>query len=556
MVIIRGGVTTLPDSPPASSSQTSETQPSKVTLQLSGFEESVASLGLHGKDSGLTFNVMASPSNGSAGNQKGQEKILIYSKTLTVADIMSKPYAYKAGSEEPLALPLPEGSSNVEVEVVGLQSGIKSSETMVVDSADTNPLIANLDATPLMFPLDADDSGVNISLIMPVVEDLPKENQDGNQKSRLDKAEQTKGDENGRMGLFSIDPETGALYQLNSVQMGEGGNGSIGTFSNDGGLGFLFKKGQEGEGESKTFIRNADGSMKPVNLPLGTDETTVARDSETGNIYLLNSQEEALIVQQILSDGTLKEIQRVATGVQPSAIFLLQSSRLVLVVNQGANTLSSFSIATNGTLTALQTIATGPKPLAVAAGPQEKFVYVSNDDSTISRFVLGLDNNLTLAETTPTTHKLASLQFDASGGILTGLRFSPAMEDLQSGSGPQRMKSKFSKWWKKNKKAVISIALTVVIAVVIGYVNPIAGVASAYAGYSVCKDAWSRGQFCIYGGGAPPPPPCDSSRPPDQKICKQKTAFLSSGYKHAKGSVWSQGGDTLYTQGYYAVALL
>jgi hypothetical protein len=67
---------------------------------------------------------MASPNNGSAGNQKGQEKILIYSKTLTVAEIMSKPYAYKAGSEEPLA-PLPEGSSLVEVEVVGLESGKK-----------------------------------------------------------------------------------------------------------------------------------------------------------------------------------------------------------------------------------------------------------------------------------------------------------------------------------------------------------------------------------------------------------------------------------------------
>jgi hypothetical protein len=124
-----------------------------VTLQLSGFEESVASLGLHGKDSGLTFNVMASPSNGSAGNQKGQEKILVYSKTLTVADIMSKPYAYKAGSEEPLALPLPEGSSNVEVEVVGSQSGIKSSETMVVDSADTNP------TTHKLMSLQFDPSG-------------------------------------------------------------------------------------------------------------------------------------------------------------------------------------------------------------------------------------------------------------------------------------------------------------------------------------------------------------------------------------------------------------
>ncbi len=493
---MRGRVTTLPDSPPASS-QPSTTPPSSFKLHVSGFEESIASLSIDGKESGLTLNVMAYPNNRDIGLQKGQEKTLLYSKTLTTSNLMLKPFAYyKPESEETLTLPLPEGSRQIEVEIVGLESGIKSSESMVVSSAmETNTVIANLDTTPLMFPLDANEAPVNIGLIMPVVEDIPKEDQKENQKSRLAKAEQTEGDGNGRMGLFSIDIETGALYQLNSVQMGQGGNGSIGTFTSGGSLGFLFKKGQEDKEdgfELKTFIRSNDGSMKPITLPAGTDQTTVARDSDTGNIYFLNSQEESLTVQQVSSDGTLKEIQRVATGAHPIAIFLLQSSRILLVVNQGANTLSSFSILGDGTLTALQTISTGPKPLAIAAGPQEKFIYVSNDDSTISHFTLGSDKSLTLVETTPTTHKLASLQFDPSGGILTGLRFSPGMEEQQSTLASQRMKSKLSKWAKKHQKE-LSIVATVVLAVAIG----VAVAAYAPALVPAIKAAVSIPQICV-----------------------------------------------------------
>jgi hypothetical protein len=129
------------------------------------------------------------------------------------------------------------------------------------------------------------------------------------------------------------------------------------------------------------------------------------------------------------------------------------------------------------------------------------------------------------------------------------------MEEQQSTLAPQRMKSKLSKWWKKNKKAVIGIVATVLVAVVIGVLvatyapalvgtvkttvtiaskklviplsaKTIAGIIAAGrsldVGKKLCKDSWKKGEFCVGGGFKKVP--IDYSPPEEERVRQERIA--------------------------------
>jgi len=197
--------------------------------------------------------------------------------------------------------------------------------------------------------------------------------------------------------------------------------------------------------------------MKPLVLPAGSDQTTLAYDATTRMLYMLQPKENRLLIQQQGEDGALKTVQELSTGIEPAMIYLARVARLVMVANRQNKTVSVFSIAESGSLTELQTINMEQNPTAIEVNPAERFVYIALEDGGISRFAIEEDRRLTSMGTTATTEGLAGLRQDPTGQMLIGIP-----KSLEKVCPPGQKCKSWRRAFKKLGRAITQIVKVVV----------------------------------------------------------------------------------------------
>jgi hypothetical protein len=456
-----------------------------ANLYLSGLEEAVAESAIQGRDKSFTLTVTASLDVSTpAGKQKAEQ--ILFTKNVRFDDLMhgnlgkgrlaAEGSPAEEGSPEPIAISLPAGLTDVGARITGDQSGFVTSERIALEpTAGEKPtLIIAVESLPEELAVYAEESPVNLALYNPVVADETATTSSGSHN----KGDGTES-ESGDMLVWEIDPADGKLTPRTKVRSGYGGEGSIGSVSDDGGLGFIVQKGKPEGSEFSGYIRAKDGSMKPLALPEGSDQTTLARDTQTGMLYLLKPQESRLLVKKTAADGSLEEIAQMTTGRDPSMLYLMPSSRLILVANSGDKTVSVFSIGESGTLTLQQTLRIANAPTAIETTAGERFIYVAQEGGGINRFSIDVDNNnqLIFIDTMEAGAELASLNVDSTTKLLIGMPNVAAAKCASA--GPCVSKPKIRKWWKK-ARAKVERFVKVVISVIRVIICPIGGPISSF----------------------------------------------------------------------------
>jgi len=425
---------------------------SVLNLNVSGFEETVLESASQGRDNSFTLNLTASSPDVTGRMKPGA---VIFTKRLSINDLASPNYKLKAGDHhsedelvaEPITVTLPPMTTDISVSVSGDQSSSLATETIAIDTAKTgtSTLFLNVDTLPSELAAYTEESPVDVSLF--TATETMAISSTGNQKA---------GDPSDESDFlsFTIDPNDGALVPAVKIRSGDGGTGSIGSFDEGGGLGFVTQKSKEEGSDFSAFIRANDGTMKPLVLPAGSDQTTLAYDTTTKMLYMLKPAEDRLLVQQQNEDGSLKTIQELTTGQKPAMIYLARVARLAMVVNKQDQTISVFSMNESGSLTELQTIKTQQNPTAIEMDPTGRFFYVALESGGISRFTMGENNRLAFVDTTA-TGSLTGLKIGDTGQALIGV---PKVLDKQCEPG-EKCKSRR---WKKFTKALRSIAKVIV----------------------------------------------------------------------------------------------
>jgi DNA-binding beta-propeller fold protein YncE len=465
---------------------------STLDLHISGFEETVWESAEQGKDQSFTLNLTASSPDA---NGRMKPSAILFTKRLGVNDLASPAYKFKAGSDtvdEPITLAIPQGTADLSVRVVGDQSGSIASEQIAVDTsvAGNTTLFTGISILSPELSVETSESPVNVALYTPIKES-PRLREDSTQtttEGSINKSEALSNKSSGEIVLMMVDQIDGTLKVTGKVRSGYGGIGSMGTFSNEGSIGFIIQKGENEGSEFSTYGRADDGSVKPFSLPADSNQDTLARDPETQRLYILEPNEDRLLITRKTSNGTLEYIEQLRTGRDPSVIFLMALSRLVMVANRGDQTVSVFSIDPSGGLTPLQTVKTDYPPVAISATLSEKFVYVAQERQGIHRFSVGLDGRLTFLDTVATPDGLVSLQMSPTGHIISGL-IAPSNGTCQ----PSMLciHKKVKKWWKKSAAIVVSSLLTAGSC----YFWP-SSCAASVAATTSCYEATKKGARC------------------------------------------------------------
>lgn len=100
--------------------------------------------------------------------------------------------------------------------------------------------------------------------------------------------------------------------------------------------------------------------------------------------YLVYTDRARVGVQSINPNGTLTPIlgSPYQAGSNPSNVVVTPDGKFIYVVNQGANSITQYSIATDGTLkTIAADMLTGTLPVSIAVDASQKFVAVANQTS-------------------------------------------------------------------------------------------------------------------------------------------------------------------------------
>jgi len=115
------------------------------------------------------------------------------------------------------------------------------------------------------------------------------------------------------------------------------------------------------------------------------------------NVYVASSNDDDISQYAIGLTGALSFLTppTETAGVEDDAIAV--SGQYVYVTNFGDNDLTQYSIVTGGTLSALTpfTVPAGTSPTGVAVDPTGHYVYVTNEDRTVSQYTIGAGGALT-----------------------------------------------------------------------------------------------------------------------------------------------------------------
>ncbi len=413
----------------------------------------------------------ASLDSSTSGNKQKAERV-IFTKSIRFDDVMNGKLGKGRLSKgdgspdenEPIALTLPEGVTDVGAQITGDQSGFVTSERIALEPGQTHTLFLDVETLPQELAVHAEESPVNLSLYTPIPFDTAQEETGTSSQKSRNKADGS-GSETGDMLVWAIDSTTGKLTPTTKIRSGYGGEGSMGSVSDDGGLGFITQKGKPEGAEFSGYIRAKDGSMKPLTLPEGSDPTTLARDGQSGMLYLLKPTEDRLMVQKPSESGSLTDVEQITTGRYPSMIYLMPGSRLLLVTNQGDKTVSVFKIDLNGMLTLNQTVQLASNPTAIETGAAERFVYITQEKGGISQFTVDPDSQLmTFIDMVEASADLAIIKIDSTTQFIVGLPQSETGGCSQD--TPCRSKSRLKKLLKKAVAVVASVVKNVVVSVI------------------------------------------------------------------------------------------
>ena len=444
---------------------------------MTGFEDTVIESAAQGRDNSFTLNLTASsPDN----NGRMKPGAVIFTKRLSINDLASPTYKHKAGGEdttdEPIAITLPPMATEVSVSVMGDQSGSLASETIEIDTAatGTSTLFLNVDTLPSELAAYTTESPVDVSLFTAV--------ETGSTGSTTQQKATDPDDQSDSAFLsFTIDPNDGALIPAVKIQSGSGGVGSIGSFDEGGGLGFVVQKSKEEGSDLSAFLRANDGTMKPLALPASSDQTTLAYDTTTKILYMLKPKENRLLVQQQNEDGSLKTLQELTTGNAPAMIYLARVARLAMVVNKQDQTISVFSIAESGSLSELQTITMQQNPTAIEMDPTGRFFYIALENGGISRFTMGEESRLIFTDTIATGVGLVGLKIGETGQVLVGV---PKI--LEKVCPPGEKCKSWRRAFKKLAAVIVKVA-KIVVSIVRVVMCPIGGpISSWFYGNPLC----------------------------------------------------------------------
>ncbi len=125
--------------------------------------------------------------------------------------------------------------------------------------------------------------------------------------------------------------------------------------------------------------RMAKASIVSLAMVLGLSSCSL--DYVVGYVYMTAAKSSPGVIDQYSIDfqsGALTQIgSPINAGNNPVRLVSAPNGKAIYVVNQGDNTVESFTVQTGGTLAPGKTYPTGSHPTAVAIDPQGAFLYVT-----------------------------------------------------------------------------------------------------------------------------------------------------------------------------------
>lgn len=211
----------------------------------------------------------------------------------------------------------------------------------------------------------------------------------------------------GQINVFAVDSQSGALIQIKDSPYGSGGRNPVADVTTPNGKN-LFVANHD-DNTIVNFGIGTDGKLYPnqtCNLP-GSYPMNMAVNPAGTFLFVVETYQPnystnlpgpgAVVVYAIGSDGTISCNSPVANGTEsffpvgmnPVAVNVLPSGNFVYVVNQnptvsgsGATTsaqgITIFQLASSGALTLVGNQPVGVSPNAVATDPTSRFLYVTD----------------------------------------------------------------------------------------------------------------------------------------------------------------------------------
>ena len=183
------------------------------------------------------------------------------------------------------------------------------------------------------------------------------------------------------------------MYSDNSTQMlttsvtWSSANAAVATISNAVGTNGLATANASGS----TAI---SATLNGVTSPAVTLTVTPAATPQY--VYVVNESDSSISQFTIGADGTLTPVGApLETGPIPISLVFDATRQYAYVASSVTNLVYEYSVGAGGVLSALSyqgipvTVATGNQPSGSAADPRAGYVYVANDDGTVSQYAVG-----------------------------------------------------------------------------------------------------------------------------------------------------------------------
>jgi 6-phosphogluconolactonase (cycloisomerase 2 family) len=131
-----------------------------------------------------------------------------------------------------------------------------------------------------------------------------------------------------------------------------------------------------------------------TNLP-GAVPFAFTTDRRTGTLYLTEAGPNAVASFTVNADGTLTQLNSVATG-QAATCWITQVGNVLYVSNAGSATVSIYRTGPHGGLQSVGTASTDPGTVDSAASSDDRYLYVQTGATgTLDEFAINPDGTLT-----------------------------------------------------------------------------------------------------------------------------------------------------------------
>jgi DNA-binding beta-propeller fold protein YncE len=237
----------------------------------------------------------------------------------------------------------------------------------------------------------------------------------------------TANSDDNTVSMFTINQTTGVLSPTSPTTVPIGAGTSPGFVTVDPTGKFAYVSNQDNDTISMFTINSTTGVLtatSPTTVATGISPFGVAVSPNDKFAYVPNNGSGGAItngVSQYTINSTTGVLTpntpaAVAAGNAPTAVAVDPTSKYAYVVNRNDNTVSMYTInSTTGNLTLntttnnpTGTISTGTQPYRIGFDPSGLFLYVTNEQSPASIFVVNSDGTLSHAGTTgPSTGALS-----------------------------------------------------------------------------------------------------------------------------------------------------